>query len=232
MANLKNKKHVFFDFDDTLWDFQKNSAVVLSTLFTEFALEKKLNADFDNFLSTYVKVNKMLWARYERKELDKGFLRNNRLNETFRVFGYDNYEENLRITNLYLEKAPHGICLKDGCLEILDYLKNRYKLHIITNGFKETQFIKIDACGLRHYFTNIIICEEHGTAKPEEKVFRLAENLAGANRNECIMVGDSFESDIQGALNAGWEAIYFSDQAHDLYAGNTINRLEQLKSLL
>ena len=89
-------------------------------------------------------------------------------------------------------------------------LNKNYHLHIITNGFKEVQAIKIDGCGLRNYFKNIIISEEHNLSKPEEKIFRLAESFADAKTEECVMIGDNFESDIVGALNAGWEAIYFA----------------------
>lgn len=231
MKPLKDRKHLFFDLDDTLWDFEKNSALVLSDLFNEFELSGKLNTDFDTFLNAYKQINLLFWSSYNKREIDKTYLRNNRFHQTFKKFEYNNYSENLILTNHYLERAPHGKHLKLGCIETLEYLKQQYSMHIITNGFKEIQSIKIDGCGLRNYFNQIIISEEHNLSKPDEKIFRLAELFANTNANDCVMIGDNFESDIQGALGAGWEAIHFSENKTDDYNGKHIIRLEQLKAL-
>jgi putative hydrolase of the HAD superfamily len=231
MADITNKKHLFFDLDDTLWDFQKNSGVVLRELFHEFELQGKLNADVDNFLDAYRGINLQFWSRYYKKEIDKTYLRNNRFNECFKLFNYENYEENLEITELYLQRAPKGTFLKEGCIDVLNYLKGNYKLHIITNGFKEIQAIKLDGCGLRNYFSHIIISEEHQLVKPDERIFRLAESLAGVSATDCVMIGDSYESDIAGAINAGWEAIYFTEDKPVNFGGRMITRLEELKEM-
>ena len=229
--DLKHKKHLFFDLDDTLWDFEKNSGIVLQQLFLEFDLENKLKTDFLTFISVYKKTNLALWQQYSKKEIDKNHLRNHRFNIVFNKFDYDNYNENLEVTEHYLNRAPKGTHLKDGCIETLDYLKTNYHLHIITNGFKEIQAIKIDGCGLRDYFKNIIVSEEHNLSKPEEKIFRLAETFATAKQEECVMIGDNFESDVKGALNAGWEAIYFADEKPENYNGRFIMNLTELKKL-
>lgn len=231
MAHLKSKKHIFFDFDDTLWDFQKNSAVVLEELFSEFELEGKLKTDFSGFIKHYRDINLHLWSQYYKRQIDKQHMRNHRFNIVFNKFGYDNYHENLLITEQYIQRTPKGTCLKDGCIDTLDYLKSKYILHIITNGFKEIQGIKLDGCGLRGYFKNVIISEEHDLVKPEEKIFRLAEKIAGARAEDCVMVGDSFESDIEGALNAGWDAIYFAEENNANFSGKYISRLEELKDI-
>jgi len=228
---LKNIKHIFFDLDDTLWDFEKNSGHVLQQLFLEFDLTGKLKTDFNSFHTTYKKTNSKLWVQYAKKEIDKNYLRNHRFNLVFNQFDYDNYNENLIITDHYLNRAPHGTHLKEGCIEILDYLKQNYQLHIITNGFKEIQFIKIDGCGLRDYFKNVIISEEHNLTKPDEQIFRLAEKFSGAKKEECIMIGDSFESDIEGALNAGWQAIYFNQESFLNFNGKHIKNLQELKMI-
>ena len=231
MGQLRNKKHLFFDLDDTLWDFEKNSALVLEDLFLEHQLEKKLGVGFDIFLVEYKKVNLHFWSLYNKRKIDKDYLRNNRFHETFKKFQYDNYAENLVLTEHYLTRAPHGKNLKAGCLEILDYLKHKYSLHIITNGFKEIQAIKIDGCGLRNYFKHIIISEEHQLSKPDEKIFRLAESFSNAKSSDCVMIGDNFESDVQGALNAGWEAIHLSTEPIQGYRGKSIATLHELKNL-
>jgi putative hydrolase of the HAD superfamily len=230
MADLRHKKHLFFDLDDTLWDFQKNSGIVLAQLFEEFELATKLNTDYAVFLQTYKRINLEFWSKYYTKQIDKHYLRNHRFNETFKAFGYDNYEENLVITSQYLDRAPRETHLKEGCIEVLDYLKHKYQLHIITNGFLEVQHIKLDGSGLRNYFNQIIISEEHQLVKPEEKIFRLAEFLAGAEKNDCVMIGDSFESDITGAINAGWEAIHLNENQKDVAVKN-IKHLTELKQI-
>ncbi|MCC6369521.1 MAG: noncanonical pyrimidine nucleotidase, YjjG family [Bacteroidia bacterium] len=231
MPGLKQKRHLFFDLDDTLWDFQRNSNYVLRQLYSEFDLQAKLKTDFDGFLSAYKRINQQLWQQYNQRLVDKNHIRNHRFNLAFKEFGYDNYSENLSITEQYLERAPKGTHLKEDCLAVLDYLKPKYELHIITNGFKEIQAIKLDGAGLRNYFGQIIISEEHQMVKPEEQLFRLAERLAGAHTNECVMIGDNFESDIKGALNAGWEAIHFVEDNEPAYTGRQIKKLKELKAL-
>lgn len=229
MVALKHKKHLFFDFDDTLWDFQKNSSAVLHELFYEFELEAKLKAELSEFLAAYKKVNHEFWSRYYKKQISKQQLRDHRFNETFKLFGYDHFEENLLVTEQYLKRAPLGSSLKEGCVDTLEYLKDNYRLHIITNGFKEVFSIKMESCGIREYFDQIIISEEHQLIKPEEKIFRLAESFAGAEKEECVMIGDNLESDVQGALNAGWEAIYFAEEKPLEFKGRTISKLNDLK---
>ncbi len=231
MVALKNKLHLFFDLDDTLWDFEKNSALVLEQVYNVFGLREKLNVDFETFLFRYKEINLALWSKYYRREIDKAYLRNHRFNETFKFFGYDNYAENLEVTDIYLNQSPKGNLLKEGCLDTLTYLAGRYRLHIITNGFKEVQHVKLEGSGIKHFFDQVIISEEHGLVKPDEKIFRLAENMAATSREYCVMIGDSFESDISGALNAGWEAIHLTQEKTEHFKGTAIRRLEELTAL-
>jgi putative hydrolase of the HAD superfamily len=227
MADLK---HLFFDLDDTLWDYESNSRAVLQDLFREFGLEKKISASFEDFFQVYKKVNLELWSFFYKRQINKHQLRDRRWNLVFGHFGYHNKENHDELTRFYVERAPFGTCLKDGCIDTLSYLQSKYKLHLITNGFREIQDIKIDGCGLRGFFSNIIICEEHDLVKPELKVFRLAEKLAGCKPQEAVMIGDSLESDIHGALGAGWQAVYFSNDPGD-FRGSVIRSLEELKQI-
>jgi putative hydrolase of the HAD superfamily len=232
MCGLTNKHHVFFDLDDTLWDFEKNSERVLRQLFDEFLLAQNLHCDFDVFYQRYKIENKNLWSLYYQKKIDKHFLRNHRFNTVFKLFGHDDYEENLLVTEQYLKRSPNGTVLKDNCVVVLDYLKQHYHLHIITNGFKEVQDIKLKASGIQSYFNHVIISEEHNLTKPDERIFRLAENLASTSKQHCVMIGDNLESDIAGALNAGWDAIHYSEQKDPNYNGLHVSNLLELKTLL
>lgn len=224
-------KHIFFDLDDTLWDFEKNSSLVLVQLYSEYGLRDKLKVPYEEFHKAYVKMNRRFWQQYNSGEIDKQHLRNHRFNETFKLFSYDNYEENLEITDHYLKRAPHGTLLVEGCHDVLAHLRKKYTLHIITNGFREVQDVKLDGADLRKYFSQVIISEVHGVNKPNEGIFRIAENLSGAGKQECLMIGDNYESDIMGAANAGWKSIHFSSEKAR-GSGHTITHLSQLMSIL
>jgi putative hydrolase of the HAD superfamily len=229
MAVLTGIKHIFFDLDDTLWDFRRNSGEVLGELFAEHGLEKKLGVDFATFHGVYSTVNLALWSRYYRSDITKEYLRAHRFNLVFNEFGLDDFDAGLRITEDYIARAPKRKHLKEGCIDLLTELKQRYQLHIITNGFKEIQATKIDGCSLRGYFSNIIISEEHGMVKPDVRIFRIAEKFSGAQPHECVMIGDSYESDIAGGLNAGWKVIHLSDEAHPEFTGPRISKLAELR---
>jgi putative hydrolase of the HAD superfamily len=231
MADLRSKKHLFFDLDDTLWDFKANSETVLSKLFAEHGLSEKLNCDVSTFLKEYRAINLEMWSLYYRRKVNKEQMRNERFNKVFAHFGYSDMAGSIRLSDEYLRLAPYGTVLKPGCIETLTYLKKNYSLHLITNGFAESQAIKLDGSGLRDYFKNIIISEDHALVKPEEKIFRLAETLAEAKKEECVMIGDSYESDVKGAINAGWDAIYFTDSNPESYKGICISSLLQLCSV-
>jgi putative hydrolase of the HAD superfamily len=224
-------KHIFFDLDDTLYDLEKNSCIALERLFAEFSMESKLNVSFGEFHGTYKKINSQFWSLYNKGQITKQYLRDNRFHETFKKFSYDNFSDNLAFNEQYLTRAPHGPHLKDGCVEILEYLKPRYSLHIITNGFKEIQNVKITKSGIKNYFSNIIISEEHGLSKPDEKIFRLAEALASGQKSECLMIGDNYESDITGSLGAGWKALWLNADDHSEPV-QSIKSLRDLRELL
>jgi len=229
---LKTIRHIFFDLDDTLWDFQYNSNLVLKELYAEYQLEQRLQQPAETFLKVYKGVNLDLWSRFERGEISKSHLRSERFLETFSRMGGLYVDEHLEIGEAYISRAPKGRKLKAGCLETLEYLYKKYSLHIITNGIREIQHIKIDNGGIRDYFTHIIISEEHGFHKPHEEIFRLAEKNSGASTEECLMVGDSLESDVKGALNAGWQAIHVDNDNNAVFPGTRIRELSELKSLL
>lgn len=229
-ADLTRRRHLFFDLDDTLWDFESNSLVVLKALFDELALAARLNTGFDRFLGVYRQINQELWNQYYRGEADKQHVRDQRFRFTFQHFGYDDEALYLQASQRYLDRAPHGRVLIPGCMEVLDYLSRSYALHLITNGFREVQSIKLDGCGLRPYFSQVIISEEHGMVKPDLRLFQLAEKLAGAESTSCVMIGDNMDCDIRGAVNAGWEAIHFTPGG-STHTGKQIRELKELMQM-
>jgi putative hydrolase of the HAD superfamily len=227
---MKKVTHIFFDLDDTLWDIRTNTESVLRDMFGSYGLDEKLKVPFGTFFERYREINVRYWTLYGRREANKEELRTRRFYDTFLSFGYDNFNENLDFAEAFSRVAPHGKALKDGCIETLEELRKKYCLNIITNGFKETQGYKIDAGGIRHYFDDIIISEEHGLFKPEAAIFRLAEQRAGVAAENCLMVGDNYEADVEGALAAGWHAVWLNQEPSG--SALTICSLRDLAKLL
>jgi putative hydrolase of the HAD superfamily len=228
---IKNRRHIFFDLDDTLWDYETNSAKVLNELYAEHDLQTKLKVAFQDFLPVYRKVNKEMWLQYSYGEITKQQLRDERFSNTFGYFSYSDPLLNAALTKEFLSRTPRETCLKEGCHEVLSYLKSKYTLHIITNGFNDVQSIKIEGGRLRSYFDNIIVSEDHALNKPDTRIFRLAEQMAKARPEECVMIGDTYESDIMGAINAGWEALYYNRHPAPSYEGKVITSLKDLLEL-
>lgn len=227
---IKNIKHIFFDLDNTLWDFEKNSREALLHLFSEHNLQEHCKIDFDGFVDIYEAINHELWHLYSLQQTTKEELRYQRFHKAFLHFKYDNLNLAHQWADDYLKISPYKTHLIDGAIDVLLYLKDKYQLHIITNGFKEVQHIKLDYSNLKPFFEHIIISEEHGFNKPDIKIFDLAQSLTGSQFHECVMIGDNYDTDILGALNAQWKAIYLSDNQKE---NNDINysQIEKLNNL-
>lgn len=208
-------KHLFFDLDRTLWDFDKNSESALTILYDELKLDDHLRS-FQSFHTKYKKVNGELWHKYSKGEISKEVLRVKRFADTLHHFDVKNKELAEALADGYVSLSPYQTNLFPDTLETLEKLKNdNFELHIITNGFSEVQHIKLDKSGLKPYFDIVLCSEEVGKSKPSRLVFDHALELAKAKADESIMIGDSYEADIVGAENAGIRAILFDpDRVH------------------
>lgn len=224
-------KHIFFDFDNTLWDFEANSKKVLHDLIAEFELEKKCQCKADAFIKTYIIVNDDLWALYRKKAITKDELRSSRFTNTMLYFGYDDLTLGLKLEDEYIARAPHQKGLVPHTIELLDYLYKKYDLHIITNGFKEIQHIKLKTCNIGHYFKNIIISEEVGFNKPDERIFEHSFKLANTTKEESLMIGDDWDADILGPHKIGLKAIYFNRNNKDV-SNNLVPEIKSLDELI
>ena len=224
-------KHIFFDLDHTLWDFEKNSAKAYALCFKE----NKIDLHLQSFLSTYVPINLDYWKLYREEKVSKEDLKTGRLKDSFQALNYS-ISNNLidKIADEYLAHLPKFDTLFDGTIEILTYLKAKYSLHIITNGFGEIQNDKIDKSGIKSFFTELITSDEVGLKKPNPKVFEYALSKANAKTQESIMIGDSMEADIQGAINVGMKAIHFNPDKllFKKHHKIEINHLNEIKNYL
>lgn len=202
-------------------------------MFLEHKIEGNCQTDFDAFIEVYEAINHELWHLYSLKQTTKEELRYQRFYKAFLHFDYDNLNLAHVWADDYLKISPYKTHLIDGAMDVLMYLKDKYQLHIITNGFKEVQHIKLDYSNLKPFFEHIIISEEHGFNKPDIKIFDLAQLLTNAQTHECVMIGDNYSTDILGALNANWKAIYLSNSQMVNVSDNyfQINRLIHLKEM-
>ncbi|GGG41982.1 YjjG family noncanonical pyrimidine nucleotidase [Bizionia arctica] len=204
---IEGIKDVFFDLDHTLWDFDKNSALTFNKIFKMHDVAVDLN----EFLSHYEPINLDYWKLYREEKIDKESLRYNRLNDTFKKISYQADSKLINKLSIdyitYLSSFNH---LFDDTLDILNYLKPKYQLHIITNGFQEAQDSKLRNSNIHHFFQSVTDSEEVGVKKPNPIIFHHALNKVNAKPETSIMIGDNIEADILGALHIGMEAIYFN----------------------
>lgn len=222
-------KHVFFDLDHTLWDFDRNSKLTFQQIFEE----QNITLNIQDFLKVYMPINLEYWRLYREDKIKKEDLRYKRLKDTFDAINFEVQDELInRIAEDYIKYLPNYNYLIDGTKEILEYLESKYKLHIITNGFEEVQNLKIEKSGIKKYFKEIITSESVGVKKPNKKVFEYALSKVNTEASRTIMIGDSYEADVLGGLNAGMLAVYFSPEKKQENGVLTINSLIELKQYL
>ncbi len=218
--------HLFFDLDHTLWDFEKNSDKTFEFLFKKH----QIPCDLEKFLYYYRNINVSYWERYRKNEVSKEVLKTGRLNDTFDKIKVSISDELIQLLAeeylLYLPKNNH---LFEGTIETLTYLKNKYHLHLITNGFNEVQYEKIKNSNLEPYFEQIITSEDIGVKKPDPAIFDFALKKANATKKESVMIGDNWEADVMGALQFGMKAIYFNPE--NKIVGESITSISSLLEL-
>jgi putative hydrolase of the HAD superfamily len=229
---LKGIRHVFFDLDRTLWDFDTNSRNAIAQLYRAFSLDRQIGMDDSSFLSVYEQVNEQYWERYRLGQVSQPELRKGRFLDSLRHFGVDDAEMAHAMGEEYVRISPRNKALVDGTMEVLHHLRGRYELHIITNGFEEVQHIKLESTGLRPYFGEVITSERAGVKKPDPGIFRFAERVTSSLPEHSLMIGDHLEADVLGARQAGWRAIHFTDQESNGDGHLRIGGLLELKALL
>ena len=225
-------KHLFFDLDHTLWDFDANAKESLTETYALFELEQKGVVPFEDFYKLYKIHNEILWDRYHKGFITGEELKWKRMWRTLLEFKIGDEALARAMSEKFLEILPTKKLLFPNTIEVLDYLADKnYQLHLITNGFENTQWKKLNNSGLNIYFTHVVTSESSNSIKPQKEIFDYALNKAGAQLHHSIMLGDNLEADIQGAINAGMDNI-FVNHIHTttaLQPTYTITDLSELK---
>ena len=202
-------KHLFFDLDRTLWDFDKNSEFALKQIISEEKLASRVGS-FEKFHSIYVEENSRLWQMYGKGLLSKEILRYKRFQDTLSYFGLDDIDLAKRMGDAYVDLSPRQTQLFPNTKESLIELQSiGFQMHIITNGFSEVQYIKLENCGLIQYFDVIVCSEVIGKNKPDPLIFTHALSQAKAHSTNSLMIGDDYHADINGAIQSGMHAVLF-----------------------
>lgn len=231
---MSSYKHLFFDLDHTLWDFDTNAKETLLEVYAFFELEAKGVSPFTDFYKHYLHHNEILWDRYHKGFITSDELKWKRMWRTMLEFKIGSEQLAKDMSVHFLERLPTKKNLFPHTIEILNYLTAKgYTLHLITNGFEITQWSKINNSGLSHYFTHMITSEASNSLKPKKEIFEYALNKTGATLHESIMLGDNLDADIRGAINAGMDCVFVNHLKTntDINATYIIHHLKELEQI-
>jgi putative hydrolase of the HAD superfamily len=225
-------KHLFFDLDNTLWDFDRNAYETFNEIYQNYLLEQKKITSIDAFIQVYTVHNTRLWDLYRNSLISKEELRDTRFLITLKEFGIDDQELAAKISEEYIYRSPRKGYLYPGTIETLEQLKNDFQLHIITNGFEEIQKVKLAFAGLDKYFKCLITSEQAESKKPDAGIFHYALNQAGACAEESLMIGDDLDVDIIGASAVGMDTIYFDPLKNNISSLIPTHRIDNIPDIL
>jgi len=232
---MENIRHIFFDLDNTLWDYRRNAKITLTKLYEEFQIEEKYGYTFHQFYPYYYESNEQLWADFRDRKVTKEELRRRRFREAFQNMGIPDPDFSMEYESRFVNEVTDTNYMVEGAEEILKYLKGKYELHILSNGFEEVTFQKINGCVIRNYIKTVMTAEGAGAPKPDPKAFQMAVEKARAKKEESIYIGDDWIADMMGATRFGMKAIFFNPlNENHLWVDEipVIDKLIELKNYL
>ncbi|MDD4632454.1 MAG: YjjG family noncanonical pyrimidine nucleotidase [Proteiniphilum sp.] len=227
-------KNLFIDLDDTLWDIHLNGRECLEEIYLDYGYAEYYPT-FSDYYAVYMPGNLRLWAMYRQGEIRKEELIVERFLAPVRDFGIDDPEYARRLSDDFLDRTTRKTRLIEGALELLDYLKPRYRMHILSNGFREVQYKKIENSGLKSYFDKIILSEDAGINKPHPDMFTYALKNTNSRRDQTVMIGDSWDADMVGAYQSRIAQIWFnpaSEPPDGFEPTHTVQTLAEIKDIL
>ena len=224
-------KHVFFDLDRTLWDFDAAAEVAFERIYEKYDLKSLGIPSAHEFHEVYHPLNEELWVLYRADKITKDELNRTRFMKPLEHYGIHDIELADHLSEDYVYWSPRIVRLVPGTMELLDYLRPKYHLHLITNGFQEVQHTKLNGSGLEPYFETLTVSEEVGVKKPNPEIFHYALRKAGAIAEESIMIGDEMAVDIDGARAAGMDTVMFNPK-REIIEGNRTFEVNDLREIM
>lgn len=224
---------IFLDLDDTLWDFSANSAAALDYIYRNHPVLSTIVPEKDLFISRYIFHNDRLWNDYHHARISSEFLKAERFKAVIREFTSDPdaLKIGVELNSFYLDTLAEGSELVDGARNLLESLSSKYLIGIISNGFLNVQYKKLFGTGLDRYVQRMVISDEIGINKPSREIFDYALSETGADPERAIMIGDNPDTDIAGAVNAGWKAIFFNRKGKAIPEGIDLSRIRVADTL-
>lgn len=208
---------IFVDLDDTIWDFTANSKVALKAVYERYQLDNQCS--YDVFIKEYLLINEQLWSLYHHGKIEKDFLKRERFRASFERCGII-CESPERFDYDYLETIVTLKNVVAGAPKLLQHLKKRGSVNVLSNGFANLQFRKLQSAGLDRYIDLMVLSDDIGVTKPDKRLFDYALEKAKANAETTLMIGDNYDADILGAYNAGWKTIFFNRRGENI--GNNV----------
>lgn len=230
----KTYKHIFFDLDHTLWDFERNAEETKREMFETLKLKERGIADYETFREKYVDINLALWALYREDKVSKDELNFKRFYDTLCLLGVDDRKLGEAMAAGFIEGISTKTYLFPFAKEVLEYLYIKYPLYIITNGFEEVQYSKLKNSGMDRFFTSVITSEAAGSKKPDSEIFQYALRKTGALAAESIMIGDDLLVDMAGARQQGIDQLYVNHErkSHNEPLTMEVFSLDEIMGLL
>jgi putative hydrolase of the HAD superfamily len=227
-------KHLFIDLDDTLWNTSLNSKITMKDVYVDYDFDRYYDS-FDSYYEVYWENNCHLWGLYRKGLISRRTLITERILHPLRPFGIIDEYYAMKISDDFLERTTQKKNLIPYAMDVLEYLQGKYKLYILSNGFEEVQYKKMQNSGLSPFFTHVILSDDIGINKPNPEIFEYALKKAQADCAESLMIGDSMEADIVGAANYGLDQIWFNpekESAGEITPTYTISSLLEIKDIL
>ena len=213
---MKQYKHIFFDLDRTLWDFDAAAEVAFERIYEKYNLKSLGIPSAHEFHKVYHPLNERLWELYREDKITKDYLNRTRFVWPLEHYGIRNTDLAGKLSEDYVYWSPRIVRLIPGTMELLDYLSPKYHLHLITNGFQEVQHTKLNGSGLEPYFETLTVSEEVGVKKPNPEIFLFALRKAKATAEESLVIGDEMAVDIDGARAAGIDQVFFNPSGQEV----------------
>lgn len=231
---MQRYKNLFIDLDDTIYDFSSASREAFMETYELLHYDRFFDS-FNHYYSIYEPYNLELWHIYGEGKITKEELNKRRYSYPLEVVGIKDQELADTFCREALGRIPTKNRLIDGAIELLEYLRPKYNMYILSNGFKELQSHKMRTAGIDKYFDALILSEDIGVNKPNRELYEYALEKTGSKLEESIMIGDMFETDIVGAANIGMEQIYFNPkkkESHTFAPTYMVTELLQIKDIL